>query len=108
MLINAVEHERCRLASELHDDFGQRLAVLVLGLETVEEETPASFRDVHQHLRELVNSASELGADLHTLSHQLHSSTLESLGLVPAVAALCSEVTAHQGITVDFASNEIP
>ena len=107
-LINAEEQERRRIASELHDDFSQRLAVLSLGLENVDEATPASLADVHERLHELVRSTSELSTDLHTLSHQLHSSTLESLGLVPAVAALCKEFTANQGIRVDFTSTEIP
>jgi signal transduction histidine kinase len=108
MLINAEEKERQRIASELHDGYSQRLAVLALGLENVDEATPASFLNVHQQLRGLVRSTSELGADLHTLSHQLHSSTLESLGLVPAVAALCKEFTDQQGIKVEFTSDEIP
>jgi signal transduction histidine kinase len=108
LLINAEEQERSRVASELHDDFSQRLAILALGLENVQEATPASFGDVHKQLRELAKSTSELGTDLHTLSHQLHSSTLESLGLVPAVGALCKEFTAKQGIRVDFKANEIP
>jgi signal transduction histidine kinase len=108
MLINAEEHERRRIASELHDDFSQRLAVLALGLENVDEAMPGSFTDLHRQLGELVHSTSELGADLHTLSHRLHSSTLESLGLVPAVDALCKEFTAQQCIQVDFASDEIP
>ena len=108
MLINAEEKERQRIASELHDDYSQRLAVLALGLENVDEATPVSLSDVHKQLRGLVKSTSELGADLHTLSHQLHSSTLESLGLVPAVAAFCKEFMAHQGIRVGFTSNEIP
>jgi signal transduction histidine kinase len=107
-LINAEEQERRRIASELHDDFSQRLAVLSLGLENVDEATPASLPDVHKRLHELVRSTSELSTDLHTLSHQLHSSTLESLGLVPAVAALCKEFTANQEIRVDFISTEIP
>ncbi|MFY9729058.1 MAG: ABC transporter substrate binding protein [Candidatus Acidiferrales bacterium] len=107
-LINAEEQERRRIASELHDDFSQRLAVLSLGLENVEEATPASLSDVHTRLHDLVRSTSELSTDLHTLSHQLHSSTLESLGLVPAVAALCKEFTANQGIRIDFTSTEIP
>jgi signal transduction histidine kinase len=107
-LINAEEQERRRIASELHDDFSQRLAVLSLGLENVEEATPASFPDVHKRLQDLVKSTSELSTDLHTLSHQLHSSTLESLGLVPAVAALCKEFTANQGIKIDFNANDVP
>jgi signal transduction histidine kinase len=107
-LINAGEQERRRIVSELHDDFSQRLAVLSLGLENVEEATPASFPDVHKRLHDLVKSTSELSTDLHTLSHRLHSSTLESLGLVPAVAALCKEFTANQDIKIDFTSTEIP
>jgi len=59
-------------------------------------------------LHELARSTSELGSDLHTLSHRLHSSTLESLGLVPAVDALCREFTCKQGIRVQFSSDEIP
>ena len=107
-LMNAEEQERRRIAAELHDDFSQRLAVLSLGLENVEEATPASFTDVHQRLRGLIKSTSELSTDLHSLSHQLHSSTLESLGLVPGLAALCKEFTASQGVRIDFTSTEIP
>jgi signal transduction histidine kinase len=107
-LMHAEEKERRRIASELHDDFSQRLAVLSLGLENVDEATPASFTDVHKQLHDLVKSTSDLSTDLHTLSHQLHSSTLESLGLVPAVAALCKEFTATQGIRVDFTPVEVP
>jgi signal transduction histidine kinase len=107
-LMNAEEKERRRIASELHDDFSQRLAVLSLGLENVDEATPPSFTDVHRQLHDLVKSTSDLSTDLHTLSHQLHSSTLESLGLVPGVAALCKEFTATQGIRVDFTSAEVP
>jgi signal transduction histidine kinase len=107
-LINAEEQERRRIASELHDDFSQRLALLALGLENVEEATPASFREVHGQLHDLVKSTNEFSFDLHTLSHRLHSSTLESLGLVPAVAAFCKEFSANQGIGVAFTADEIP
>jgi ABC-type uncharacterized transport system substrate-binding protein len=99
LLINAEEKERSRVASELHDDFSQRLAILALGLENVDEATPASLEDVHKQLHELSKSTSELGSDLHTLSHRLHSSTLESLGLF-LLLTLCAENSLqarHQG-----------
>jgi len=109
MLINAEEQERRRLASELHDDFSQRLAVLSLELENVAEEVhDFSLPEVQQKLHELINATSELGADLHTLSHRLHSSTLESLGLVPAVTALCEEWNTQQGIRIDFQPDGVP
>jgi signal transduction histidine kinase/ABC-type uncharacterized transport system substrate-binding protein len=108
MLLNAEEDERRRLASELHDDYSQRVAILALGLENAQEATPAVFDDVHKQLHELVNSTNQLAADLHSLSHRLHSSTIESLGLVPALSGLCKEFNHHQGIRIDFTSDEIP
>jgi signal transduction histidine kinase len=108
MLINAEEHERSRVASELHDDFSQRVAIIALGLENAEEATPASLPGLHEQLRELIKSTSELGVDLHTLSHRLHSSTIESLGLAPAVAAFCREFATQQHLQVEFTSEEVP
>jgi signal transduction histidine kinase len=108
LLINAQETERSRLASELHDDFSQRLALLALELENASEELPDSSAATKRKLHELLNSASELGADLHTVSRRLHPSTLESLGLVPGLKALCEEFTSRQGIEIVFSSKNIP
>lgn len=107
MLINAQEDERRRLASELHDDFSQRLALLSMGLENAAEMVPQSPKEANQQLHELLNSAGELGADLHTLSHRLHSSTLERLGLVPGVGAYCKEFTAQKGVEVVFSHKNV-
>jgi signal transduction histidine kinase/ABC-type uncharacterized transport system substrate-binding protein len=107
-LITAQEKERSRLASEIHDDFSQRLALMALELETAEETIGNSPEEAVQRVHHVLNSASEIGADLHTLSHRLHSSTLERLGLVPGVTALCKEFTIQQGIEIDFLSDGIP
>jgi signal transduction histidine kinase len=108
MLINAQEKERSRLASEIHDDFSQRLALIALELENA-EETIATAPDVAiQQVHNILNSASEIGADLHTLSHRLHSSTLERLGLVPGITALCKEFAVQQSIEIDFRTEDIP
>src|SRR5271157_505468 len=108
MLINAQEQERGRLAAEIHDDFSQRLAVLSLGLETAAEGIPESMQETNRQMDELMESAAELGADLHTLSHRLHSSTLERLGLVAGVGAFCKEFTAQQGTQVEFSHQDVP
>ena len=94
LLINAQDEERSRLAGEIHDDFSQRLAVLSLGLETVAEGIPESLQETSRQMRELMESASELGADLHSLSHRLHSETLRRLGLAAGVASFCKEFSA--------------
>jgi signal transduction histidine kinase len=108
LLINAQEMERRRLASELHDDFSQRLALLALELENASEALPDSSAATKRKLHELLNSASELGADLHTVSRRLHPSTLESLGLVRGLKALCEEFTSRQGIEIVFSPKNIP
>lgn len=107
-LITAQEKERSRLASEIHDDFSQRLALLALGLENAEDAIATSPGKAAQQVHDLLNSASEIGADLHTLSHRLHSSTLAALGLVPGVSALCKEFAIQQGIEIDFLPENIP
>jgi signal transduction histidine kinase len=107
-LINAQEEERSRLASELHDDFSQRMAVLSLGLETAADMIPGSPEEANRQLHELMNSAGEIGADLHTLSHRLHSSTLERLGLASGVSAFCKEFTAQQGTQIACSYDDVP
>jgi len=107
-LIKVQEKERSRLASELHDDFNQRLAVLALGLQNTAETLPDSPDTLKQTLDEFSQSVCELGADLHSLSHRLHSSTLETLGLITGLKALCGEFGAKQGIEVDFTTEDIP
>ncbi len=108
LLIDSQEKERSRLAAELHDDFSQRLALLALGLEIAEEALPDSPQSAKQQLHELINSASEIGADIHTISHRLHSATLDKLGLVPGIGALCQEFKDWHGIEIDFSSEDIP
>ena len=107
-LIDAQEKERSRLASELHDDFSQRLALLAFGLQNTAEMLPDSPDTLKQTFDEFKQSVSELGDDLHNLSHRLHSSTLDTLGLVIGLKSLCREFSAMQGIEVDFTSGEIP
>jgi signal transduction histidine kinase len=107
-LIDLQETERSRLARELHDDFNQRLAVLAIDLERASQTVLNSPIEASQRLHELWNRASEIGADLHSLSHRLHSSTLESLGLVLGVSSLCGEFAAQHEVQVDFTYENVP
>jgi PAS domain S-box-containing protein len=107
-LIEAQDEERKRIAREIHDDYNQRLAVLAIDLEELAESVGDSSGEGSQKVHELFNRISELGADLHSLSHRLHSSTLESLGLVAGLKAFCAEFSDQQGIQVDFASENVP
>jgi PAS domain S-box-containing protein len=91
-LIEAHEGERTRIARELHDDIGQRLALLILNwdrLGTDDQISPAEFREAVTKAR---RDASNLAHDIQALSHKLHSSKLEYFGLAKAAASYCSEL----------------
>ncbi len=107
-LIRAQEDERSRLARELHDDFSQRLTVLAIDLQRAAACISDSPVEATRRIQEIQNRVSEIGADLHSLSHRLHSSTLQIMGLVLGVGSFCGEFEQRQHIQVDFAHNEVP
>jgi PAS domain S-box-containing protein len=107
-LIDAQEEERKRIAREIHDDYQQQLAVLAIDLEQLAKDTGNSPVELSSRLLELWNRVGELGSDLHSLSHRLHSSTLESLGLVAGVRAFCEEFSEQHGMQVDFVHENVP
>jgi len=90
-LISAQEEERSRIGRELHDHLTQRAGLLAIKLD--ELRTDPSICDVafFDRLTELSNHVNSLTNDIHSLSHRLHSSTLEYLGLVPALENLVAE-----------------
>jgi PAS domain S-box-containing protein len=107
-LIDAHEEERTRIARELHDDIGQRLAVLAINLEGLRHNLPSSKAEITKDIAEAVKQVQDLGSDVQALSHHLHSSKLEYLGLAAAAAGFCREVSNRQGVGIDFHSENIP
>jgi PAS domain S-box-containing protein len=105
-LIEAQEHERTRISRELHDDFSQRLAILSIGLEQVKRALPESYREDRIKVQEMINKARELSSDMHSLSHQLHSSRLEHVGLVSALGGLCKEICEKYKMDVQFSKRD--
>ncbi len=107
-LIEAQDEERKRIAREIHDDYSQRVALLGVSLEQLAENVGDSSAEARQKVHELLDRVEGLASDLHALSHRLHSSTLESLGLVAGLRAFCVEFSDQQGIQVDFANERVP
>ena len=107
-LIHAADEERQRLARELHDDFQQRLALLSVGLDMLRQESSADGMSLHQRLQELGKDAQELASDVHNLSHRLHSSKLQVLGLKAALKEVCGQVSHQHNIDIDLQSSELP
>jgi PAS domain S-box-containing protein len=107
-LIEAQEEERAWIARELHDDFNQRVALLAFVLESVKQDFPATEGAARRRIEDACQSARELGTDIQALSHRLHSSRLEYLGLAAAAAGFCQELATRQNVEIDFRSENIP
>jgi len=107
-LIEAQEKERRRLARELHDDICQRLAMISLKIEKATRATTKLDVSVAEQLEQIWQQCSNLTGDVQALSHELHPSILDNLGLVTAVRSFCREVSAQNGVVVEFVGRDVP
>ncbi len=107
-LIHAQEEERTRIARDLHDDFSQRLALQCIELEQLRKTLPESEMEARARLLAMLKGAKAMSSDLRSLSHQLHSSRLEFIGLLPALSGLCKEISEKYKIEVRFTGCELP
>jgi len=107
-LIEAQEQERSRLARELHDDVNQRLALLAVKLDGLRQSCPFSATELNQELAEATEEVQAVSGDIQALSHRLHSSKLEHLGLAAASASLCRELSARNHVQIDFHAVSVP
>jgi len=98
------EAERKRVARELHDGVGQRIALLTMALREMDGLVPVSSAALQEKLRAVEEEVGRIATDLHRLSHNLHPSTVAHLGLVPALRRLCKEFSEQMSITVEFVS----
>jgi signal transduction histidine kinase len=107
-LIEAHEEERTRIARELHDDLNQQIALLTVELEQCGQRVPESAVDVHGYIHHACRRLSDIGKDVQALSHRLHSSKLEYLGLATAANSFCRELAEQQKVQVEFKHSDIP
>jgi PAS domain S-box-containing protein len=107
-LIQAQEEERQRISRELHDDIGQRLSLLAIGLDRFNHDLSISAAPKQTELKQLQNQAEEIVSDVHELSHELHSTKLQHLGLKAALNELCRKISVQRSIGVDLQVSDIP
>jgi PAS domain S-box-containing protein len=106
-VIEAQEQERARIARELHDDIGQRVSLLAVNLAQLEQSLlkPVEVRD---RIGELQKETCEIATDIHTLSHHLHSSRLEYLGMAAVMRSFCQEFGKQTKVRINFQSQDLP
>src|SRR6476660_2572937 len=107
-LIEAHEEERTWIARELHDDVNQRMALLAVELDRWNQQLPPSAVELHDHIHHAIQRLSNIATDIQALSHRLHSSKLEYLGLVVAAKSFCKELSEQQKVEIDFNHTAVP
>jgi two-component system, NarL family, sensor histidine kinase DevS len=95
------ELERQRLARELHDETGQALTSILLGLSSLGETTDESARASIESLRELVVATLQ---DVRRLAVELRPAALDDFGLAAALERLTDNFSEHTGIGVELES----
>jgi PAS domain S-box-containing protein len=107
-LIEAQEKERRFIARELHDDMSQRVALLAIEIQRLEDGLPQSSAALRGQTAELSKRTLEISREVQMLSHRLHSSKLELLGVVAAIKSFCNELSAQQQVEISFAYSDVP
>ena len=99
-VISAQEEERKRVARELHDEAGQALTSLLIGLQHL--TATATEPDARERAEDLHSIASETLEQMRGLAFDLRPSALDDLGLVPALQRYVDEYGEKTGIKTDF------
>ena len=104
-LILSQEEERRRVARELHDDIGQRLSMATSEIHALEKKLGKNGHNHRKLIESLAKDLDILVSDIHGLSHRLHSSQLQHLGLTAALRDLCRQM-GRSGLDVDLQGDD--
>ncbi len=99
-VIVAQEEERKRIARELHDETGQTLTSLMIGLKSLAENCPSAAQECRvEDMRAVVKTT--IG-EIHRLAVELRPSILDDMGLIPALEKYVADFQAAHGLDVDL------
>ena len=101
-LFQTQEEERRRIARELHDEAGQALTAVKLGLDRLEEALPAEDQALRGQVEEIRQMLLRTSSEIRRLSYRLHPTLLSDLGLEPALDLYLKGVTSHSHLKIDF------
>jgi PAS domain S-box-containing protein len=101
-LFQSQEEERRRIARELHDEAGQALTAVKLGLDRLEQAAPGENGKLKKEISEIRRILGRTSSEIRQLSYRLHPTLLSDLGLGPALDLYLKEVAGHSNIRINF------
>ncbi|MDF0665279.1 MAG: sensor histidine kinase [Nitrospira sp.] len=107
-LLRLQEEERRRISRDLHDDINQRLALLSIDIEMLEQQLSDAPIRMVSTVHAIHNRIVELSDDVRRLAYQFHPSILDDLGLAIALRRLVDDFQARTGIRAQFFCQDIP
>ena len=108
-LVNAQEQERGRIARELHDETGQKLTALAMGLAAVETSLAGEQARAQGLVRNLRDVADQSITELRNIMADLRPAQLDDLGLVPALRWYVGQYTGrHPDMNVTLSADRMP
>lgn len=106
-LIQGQEEERRRLALDLHDEMGQVLSALKIGLQSLVEDGNARENANRAEIDQLIELTQTIMDRIRSLSYSLHPAILDNFGLSAAIEDLCESRADAEGVEINFNSADI-
>ena len=101
-LFQSQEEERRRIARELHDEAGQSLTAIKLGLDRLEENHSPNDEHLKEEIDEIRKMIKRTSSEIRRLSYHLHPTLLVDLGLEPALNLYFKEIENHSDLDIEF------
>jgi signal transduction histidine kinase len=103
-VIEAEERERERVAKDLHENIGQRLALLAIAVEQLKNDFPDEAAEFHDPMDSVWKRTLGILTDVKASAHELYSPRLEYLGIAEVMKTFCEEFAERKGVEIDFRS----
>jgi PAS domain S-box-containing protein len=106
-VIEAEERERARVARELHEDIGQRLALLAIAIQQITDDASCRTAGFLDPMEAVWTQTLEILSDVKASAHELYSPRLEYLGIAGVMKSFCEEFANRKNVDIDFSNGVV-